>query len=116
MGLIPLSKSFKMREAFTIEQVEEAIKSQTDLHVEPYFEQFLGNTFMYIPAKGENDIQIQIRKDKMYIAEAPRPKNKVENLGLYFLTDGWSSFISAAKNDNKTLFEQILAACKRLFG
>lgn len=117
MGFIPMSKSFKMRTAFTMDQVSETIKQEAGFQqLNPYFHQSMGATFIYFPAKGQNDIQISTRKDKMFICEAIRPKEALGTVGIDLLTGGWSMLIGGATNDNKKLFEQIYEECKRLFG
>ncbi len=116
-----LSKTIKVKAALTIEEILEKLRNENSLPGVPYLYQgLIGGSVLYVPGKGENDIQISVEKGKMIICDTPRPtgvgefaKSTAIEIILRIVTNGWSIFFP--KPSNKDLFAQVVGECERLF-
>ena len=111
-----LSKSIPLAKDYTIEEVLEILQKEAQIPTPYSYKGLIGGSVIYVPGAGDNDIQIAVRKRKLTICDAARPKDAVKNvardIAINALTDGLAPFFS--RPNNKELFQQVLAECNRL--
>ena len=112
-----LPKSISLSKDYTVEEVLETLQNEAQIPTPYAYKGLIGGRVIYVPGAGDNDIQISVRKQKMTICDAARPKDAVKSvardIAIDVLTDGLAPFFS--RGNNKELFQQVLAECKRLF-
>ena len=110
-------KSISLSKAYTTEEVLETLQNEAQIPTPYAYKGLIGGSVIYVPGAGDNDIQISVRKQKMTICDAVRPKGAVKSvvrdIAIDALTDGMAPFFS--RSNNKELFQQVFAECKRLF-
>ena len=115
--MLLLPKSVSLSKAYTVEEVLEKLQNEAQIPTPYAYKGLIGGSVIYVPGVGDNDIQISVRKQKLTVCDAARPKDAVKSvvrdIAIDALTNGLAPFLS--RGNNKELFQQVLAECKRLF-
>ncbi|MDR1961207.1 MAG: hypothetical protein LBQ16_02890 [Gracilibacteraceae bacterium] len=102
----------KTPEEYTVESLYELMQREGKFEL-PY--EISGQGMMQtiqFPLNGNNVIQIAARKKSISVSVAKA--NKLKDVAIWAITDGWSDVFDRSKKDNQGLLETVAAEIRRI--
>lgn len=115
MGAMKQSKT-KTLKKWTIDEIYEILKSEgQNLPSEPYIKGEGMMRGLFVKGIGKYDVSISIMGKSIVCCEYVRKGEQAKNIGLSFLTSGWTDILDKDSKENVKVVMQVGEEIKRLF-